>query len=113
VGEGIIAGVALLFFGFPVAVLFNSFVRGQDPIVLLLVLVVFGVCIAYGEVNMTLPSGIAFGVGLLMTGFLALSVWPIGLGMMAAAVGLVKYALAQPDVVEVDEAQPYLNGDPV
>jgi len=111
--EGIVAGVVFLFLGFPVAVLFNSFVQGQDPIVLLLVLVAFGACVGYGEANMTMPSGVAFGIGLLMTGFAALSVWPIGLGTMAVVISLVKYALAPPDEIEAEDVPPQPGGVPV
>jgi len=99
-GGGIGAGVLSLFLGFPVAALFNTFVQGQDLIVLLLVLVGFGGCIVYAEANVTMPSGFAFGVGLLMTGFVALSVWPVSLGILAASISLVKYALAKPGVSE-------------
>ena len=102
-GGGFGAGVLSLFLGFPVAALFNTFVQGQDLIVLLLVLVGFGGCIVYGEINVAMPNGLAFGVGLLMTGFVALNVWPISLGMLAASISLVKYALAKPGVSELEE----------
>ena len=92
-----------LFLGFPAAVLFNTFVQGQDLVVLLLVLVGFGGCIVYGEVNVTMPNGLAFGIGLLMTGFVAFNVWPIGLGMLAASISLVRYAFARPVAPEAEE----------
>ena len=62
------AGVLSLFLGFPVAALFNTFVRVQNLVVLLLTLVGFGGCIAYGEVLVAMPSGVVFGMGVLMTG---------------------------------------------
>ena len=68
------AGVLSLFLGFPVALLFNTFIQGQDLVVVLLTLVGFGGCIVYGEVNVAMPSGVAFGIGLLMTGFVFLNV---------------------------------------
>lgn len=112
-GGGIGAGVLSLFLGFPVAVLFNTFVQGQDLVVLLLVLVGFGGCIVYGEANVAMPSGVAFGIGLLMTGFVALNLWPIVLGMLATVISLAKYALAKPDVVEVEEGPVYPSSGPV
>ena len=112
-GAEIGAGVLSLLLGFPAAVLFNAFVQGQDLVVFLLVLVGFGGCIVYSEVNVAMPSGLAFGVGLLMTGFVALNVWPISLGMLAASISLVKYALAKPGVSESEEIPLYPGGDSV
>jgi len=112
-GGEIGAGVLSLLLGFPVAALFNTFVQGQDLIVLLLVLVGFGGCIAYSEVNVAMPNGLAFSVGLLMTGFVALNVWPISLGTLAASISLVKYALAKPEVSEPEETPLYAGGDSV
>jgi hypothetical protein len=114
-GDGVGAGVLSLFLGFPVAALFNTFVQGQDLIVLLLVLIGFGGCIVYGEVNVAMPNGLAFGIGLLMTGFVALNVWPIGLGILAASISLVKYAFAKPGVSEEPEEEDPLHpgGDSV
>ena len=102
-----------LLLGFPVAALLNTFVQGQDLIVLLLVLIGFGGCIVYSEVNVAMPNGLAFSVGLLMTGFIALNVWPISLGMLAASISLVKYALAKPGVSESEEIPLYPGGDSV
>jgi hypothetical protein len=110
--NGIGSGVLSLFLGFPVAALFNTFVQGQDPIVFLLTLVGFGGCIAYGEVKVAMPNGVAFGIGLLMTGFVALEVWPIGLGILAAGISLVKYAL-RPDLSEPEEDSLSPSGDSV
>jgi len=112
-GAEIGAGVLSLLLGFPVAALFNTFVQGQDLIVLLFVLIGFGGCIVYSEVNVAMPSGLAFGVGLLMTGFAALNVWSISLGMLGASVSLVKYALARPGPSEPEEIPFYAGGDPV
>jgi len=56
---------------------------------------------------------LAFGVGLLMTGFVALSVWPIGLGVLAASISLVRYAIAKPGVPEPEEILFYPGGDSV
>jgi hypothetical protein len=112
-GDGIGAGVLSLFLGFPVAALFNTFVQGQDLIVLLLVLVGFGGCIVYGEVNVAMPNGLAFGIGLLMTGFVALNIWPIGLGMLAASISLVKYAFAKPGVSEPEEGLLHPSSDSI
>jgi len=102
-GDGIGAGVLSLFLGFPVAMLFNAFVQGQDLVVLLFALVGFGGCIIYGEVSVAMSNGVAFGIGLLMTGFVGLNVWPIGLGMLAAGISLLRYALAKPDASETEE----------
>jgi len=110
-GDGIGAGVLSLLIGYPVAALFNTFVQGQDLVVLVLVLVGFGGCIVYGEVNVAMPNGVAFGVGLLMTGFVALSGWLVCLGMLAAAVSLAKYALAKPEVSEPEDGLVGLDGD--
>ena len=112
-GAEIGAGVLSLLLGFPAAVLFNAFVRGQDLVVFLLVLVGFGGCIVYSEVNVAMPNGLAFGVGLLMTGFVALNVWPVSLGMLAASISLVKYALTKPGVSEPEEVPLYPGSDSV
>ena len=108
-GGGIGAGVLSLFLGFPVAVLFNAFVQGQDLVVLLLALVGFGGCIVYGEISVAMPSGVAFGIGLLMTGFVAMNVWPIGLGLLAVVIGLARYAVAKPGPAEAEEGMMYPN----
>ena len=57
-GDGVGTGVLSLFLGFPVAALFNTFVQGQNLVVLLLVLVGFGGCMVYGEVNVAMPNGL-------------------------------------------------------
>jgi len=101
-GDDIGAGVLSLFMGLPVALLFNSFVQGQDFVILLLVLVGFGGCILYGEIYVAMPNGVAFGTGLLLTAFLSNSGWPIGLGIVAVVVSLAKYALAKPDEMEAE-----------
>jgi len=101
-GDDIGTGVLSLFMGLPVALLFNSFVQGQDFVVFLLVLVAFGGCILYGEINVAMPNGVAFGIGLLLTAFLSQSGWPIGLGIVAVVISLAKYALAKPDEMEAE-----------
>jgi len=110
-GDGMGAGVLSLLLGYPVAALFNTFVQDQDLVVLLLVLVGFGGCIVYGEVNVAMPNGVAFGVGLLMTGFVALNGWLVCLGMLAGAVSLAKYALAKPEMCEPEDGIVRLDGD--
>jgi hypothetical protein len=99
---GIGTGVLSLFVGLPAALLFNSFVQGQDTAVFLLVLVGFGGCILYGEIIVAMPNGVAFGTGLVLAGFLSQSGWAVGLGVAAAAVSLARYALAKPDAGEFD-----------
>ena len=101
-GEDVGTGVLSLFVGLPVALLFNSLVQGQDLVVFLLVLVGFGGCILYGEINVAMPNGVAFGTGLLVTAFLSQNGWPIVLGVAAVVVSLAKYALAEPDETEIE-----------
>jgi len=99
-GGGIGSGILSLFMGALATVIFNSFVQGQDFFVVLLVLVGFGGCVIYGEVVVAMPNGVAFGTGMLMTAFASLNGWPIGLGMAATIVSLVKYGVTKPDGVE-------------
>jgi membrane-associated phospholipid phosphatase len=102
VGDGIGTGVLSLFVGLPVALLFNAFVQGQDAVVLLLALVGFGGCVLYGEVNVSMPNGVAFGIGMLLTALMSQDGWPIGLGIIAVVVSLARYAFTTPEEIELE-----------
>jgi len=84
----------MLVIGLLVQVFFNAMTQGQDAGVFLTVLVGFTACILYGEVNLYFPTGLAFGIGMLPTSFLAQDWWLVGLGVAAATTNLAKYALA-------------------
>jgi ribose/xylose/arabinose/galactoside ABC-type transport system permease subunit len=96
-GDATGVAVLSLIFGLLVQVFFNALTQGQDAGVFLLVLVGFTACILYGEVNLSFPSGLTFGIGMLPTSFFAQDWWLVGLGVAAAATNLAKYALTDSD----------------
>jgi hypothetical protein len=104
-GDGTSAGVLSLIFGLLVPVLFNALTQGQNTGAFLLVLAGFAACILYGEVNLALPSGVAFGIGMLPTSFMAQDWWLVGLGVAAAATNLAKYALFDSDDIGLEELE--------
>jgi hypothetical protein len=60
----------LIFIIAPLAlILFNAMTQGQDAVITLLTLVAFTACILYGEANLSLPSGLAFGIGICLPPF--------------------------------------------
>ncbi len=78
--------------GLLVPIFFNSFVHGQGFVVYFLVLVAVGGALLYGESFLAMTDGVALGVGVVMTSFVALNWWLVGLGAAAAALALARYA---------------------
>lgn len=81
-----------LLFGLLVQVFFNAFTQGQDAITFLIVFAGFGACIIFREFQLALPSGVAFGIGILVMSFLGQDWWLAGLAITAVIVNLAKYA---------------------
>jgi len=104
-GDGTGAAVSLLIIGLLVPVFFNALTQGQDADVFLLVLAGFAVCILYGEINLTLPSGVAFGIGMLPTSFAAQDWWLVGLGVAAVTINLAKYAFSDSDAIVLEDLE--------
>jgi len=92
VGEGTGGAMVALVLGLLVPVLFNSVTEEQDVVFSVVALAAFGACILYGETFISLPSGVAFGFGMLLTSFAARNPWLLGLAATAVVVNLVKYA---------------------
>lgn len=81
---------------------FNSFVHGQGAVVYFLVLVALGGAILYGESFLTMPNGVALGIGIVMASSAALDWWLAGLGTVAAALALARYAYADQILTQLE-----------
>ncbi len=101
-GGGIGSGLLSLFVGLLVPILFNSLVQGQDVIVFIIGLVAVAGAVLYGEAFLAMPTGVALGVGILVTSFASLSWWLVGLGVVAAAFNLARDAYADSDLLELE-----------
>lgn len=102
---GTCAAVSMLIIGLFVQVFFNAMTQGQDAGVFLLVLAGFAAVILYGEVNLSMSSGWAFGIGMLPTSFAAQDWWLVGLGVAAVMVSLAKYALTYSNDIGLEELE--------
>ena len=91
-----------LIIGFVVPLFFNTLIQGQDDVIFFLALAGFAACILYGEVNFTLASGVAFGIGMLPLSFAAQDWWLVGLAIVAVITSLTKYALSDSDSIGLD-----------
>jgi len=89
------AALLSLFFGLLVPPLFNAFTQTQELSVYLVAFGVFAACILYGELGVSLPSGIAFGLGMLSTSFVGQNWWLLALAISAVTVNLVNNGLWQ------------------
>jgi len=105
-GDGTAAAVSMLVIGLLVQVFFNVMTQGQDAGFFFLVLAGFAVCILYGEANLSFPSGLAFGIGMLPTSCLAQDWWLVGLGVAAATTNLARYALADSQEIGLELESP-------
>jgi hypothetical protein len=84
------------FFGLLVPPLFNAFTQTQELSIYIVALGVFTACILYGELGVSLPSGIAFGLGMLSTSFAGQNWWLLALAIFSVTVNLVNNGLWQP-----------------
>jgi membrane protein implicated in regulation of membrane protease activity len=80
-----VAGVLLPF-------IFNALTQQQGVVLLVVVLAIFAACILYGEVYLSLPSGVAFGFGMLLTSFAAQNLWLAALATAAVTINLVRHS---------------------
>lgn len=105
VGDGTGGAVLSLVFGLLVQLFFNALTQAQDLGVVFIVLVGFGACVLFGEVRFAVPSGVAFGFGMMLTSFVAQDWWLIGLAVAAVMTNLAKHALSDFDVVGMEDME--------
>jgi hypothetical protein len=89
-GGGVGAAVLAFFLGLIVPIFSGVFTMGQDEVASLIVVAGFAGVILYSESQLTLVSGVSFGIGLTMTSFAA-SEWL----MLLVSVAAVMYSLAK------------------
>ena len=102
------SGVLAFILGLLTAVFCGVFVQGQDVIASLLVVAGFAAIILYSEFQLTLASGVSFGIGLTMTSF-ASSNWALLVVSVAAViVSLGRYSIgdASMTALEPEETSP-------
>jgi hypothetical protein len=98
------AALLSLFFGLLVPAIFNSFTQTQALSVYLVAFGVFAACILYGELAVSIPSGVAFGLGMLSTSFAGQNWWLLALAICAVTINLVKNGLWQPGTNGLEHA---------
>jgi hypothetical protein len=101
-GIEIVAGTYLLF-GLIVPPFFNTLTQAQEISIFLVVFSAFAACILYGELALSLPSGVAFGFGMILTSYAAQNWWLIGLAISAVATNLAKN-WREPNAIELEDA---------
>jgi len=84
------SGVLAFILGVFAAIVCGVFVQGQDVAATLLVVAGFAAVILYSEFQLTLASGVSFGIGLTMASF-ASSDW----GLLVVSVAAVMVSLAR------------------
>ncbi len=92
---GVGTGALCLLVGIMSPIFFNAFTYGQGQAEFFIVLAGIGACLLYGEAYLTLPAGVSFAVGFLMTSFVHMNWWLVGVGVAAAVVSLAKNAAAE------------------
>jgi len=104
VGSGILAFILGMFS----AIVCGVFVQGQNVGATLLVVAGFAAVILYSEFQLTLASGVSFGIGLTMTSF-ASSDWGLLVVSVAAVmVSLARYGIGNAGMagLDADEVSP-------
>ena len=91
-GEDVGAGVTFFIAGLAVSILFLAVAQGGDLVSFFVILGAFAACIVFGEYYMTLTSGVAFGVGLVMASLASFDWWCAGLAVVATLVNIGRYA---------------------
>jgi len=91
-GDEVVAGATFFMVGLAVPMLFLGMAQGEDFISFLVIFVAFAVCIIFGEYYLTLTSGVAFGVGLVMTSLASFDWWFAGLAVAATLLNIGRYA---------------------
>jgi len=100
--EGSEVAVIALVMGLVIPVFFSVLTQGGDFGVFAIVLVSFAACISYCEIYLSLPSGEALGIGMLVTPVLAQNLWLVALAAAASVLSLSKYALRDSRAEELD-----------
>jgi hypothetical protein len=112
-GDGTGSAVLSLVFGLLVQLFFNALTQAQDAGVFLVVLAGFSACILFGAIRLAVPSGVAFGFGMMLTSFVAQDWWLVGLAVAAVMTNLTKHALSDPDVIGIEDIEsPTYPADP-
>lgn len=103
-GAGIVT-LAYFFTGLSVPVFFRAMAGDAEIGSFIIVFGVLAACVLYGELSVSLSSGLAFGLGMLLMAFAALNGWLVGLGIAAAAVNLAKNWQADSSTIELEGAE--------
>jgi ribose/xylose/arabinose/galactoside ABC-type transport system permease subunit len=111
-GVEVTKGVLSLSFGLFVPGFFNALTQSRGISVYLIVFACFAACILYGEVGLSVPSGAAFGFGMLLTSFAAQNWWLCGLAMSAVAVNLASDRRLEPSAIELEDTGLDPSADP-
>jgi len=101
-GEGAEVAFFALITGLTIPLFFAVLTQGGDFSVFAIVLVSFAACVFYCELYLSLPSGEALGIGMLVTSVIAQNAWLVGLASAAAILSLSKYALRDSRTEELD-----------
>ena len=100
--DEICAAVVFFFVGLAVPVLFLGMAGGSDFVSFLAVFGVFAACIVFCEYYLTLTSGVAFGVGLVMTSLASFDWWFTGLAIAASLINIGRCAASSPQGLRLD-----------
>jgi hypothetical protein len=103
-GVDIVAGVLSLFFGLFMPLLFNALTWSQQISFSFIIFGFFAACILYGELGLSIASGVAFGFGMLLTSFAAQNWWLVGLAISAVAINLAKNWQSESSAIEPEGA---------
>jgi hypothetical protein len=90
---GIGSGVLAFFLGLLVPMFAAMLSLGQDDIATLIIVGGFASIILYSEAQLSLSSGVAFGIGLTMTSFAATDWLMVGVSVAAVMVSLARHGL--------------------
>ena len=88
---GMGSGVLAFILGVFAAMACGVFVQGQDLAATLLVVAGFAAIILYSEFQLTLASGVSFGIGLTMVSFASSDWGLLGVSITAVVVSLARY----------------------
>jgi ribose/xylose/arabinose/galactoside ABC-type transport system permease subunit len=100
----IVAGILSLFFGLIAPLLFNALTWSQQISFCFIIFCFFAACILYGELGLSVASGVAFGFGMLLTSFAAQNWSLIGLAISGVAINLAKNWQSESSAIEPEDA---------
>jgi hypothetical protein len=91
--SGIGAAVLAFFLGILAPIFATSLSFGQDPFATLIIVGGFAAVILYSEVQLSLSTGVSFGIGLTMTSFAAADWLMVGVSVAAVVLSLARHGL--------------------